>query len=266
MRGVDAVIHLAGQSAWDDIVRDDRAGHLDEVITGGTRNVAHTARQTGARMVYISSTVVLGGTRAPTALDEKGPADEAAASRLAYARAKRCAEAVCHEAVGRGADIVTVNPAEVYGPGDTAFITSKNLIYFAESSPVVVCRGGTSIAYVDDVAAAIVGALDRGRTGHRYFLGGSGLTLVQLARMCLDIIGKRTRIITVPGIALAAFARLSQLLHLPGAIDPGIVPYATRYWFIDSTKARRELGARFRSARDTLTPTLTWLREAGHIA
>ena len=44
-----------------------------------------------------------------------------------------------------------------------------------------------------------------------------------------------------------------------------MIPYATRYWFVDSSKAQRELGVSFRSARDTLEPTLAWLREAGHI-
>lgn len=266
MRGTDAVIHLAGQSAWDDITRAETEGQLDEVICGGTRIVADAARENGVRMVHVSSTVALGGTRSPAALDEKSAVDESAASRLAYARAKLAAEAVCNEAVAAGADIVTVNPAEVYGPDDTALITGKNLIYFAEQSPVIVCPGGTSIAYVDDVADAIIGAIDRGHRGHRYLLGGPGLTLAELARLCLDILGKRARVLTVPGAALAAFARIGKALRLPGAIDPGIVPYATRYWFIDSTKARRELRARFRSARDTLAPTLAWLREAGHIA
>ena len=47
--------------------------------------------------------------------------------------------------------------------------------------------------------------------------------------------------------------------------NPRVIPYATRYWFVDASKAERELGVSFRSARDTLAPTLAWLKEAGHI-
>jgi dihydroflavonol-4-reductase len=44
-----------------------------------------------------------------------------------------------------------------------------------------------------------------------------------------------------------------------------VIPYATRYWFVDSSKATRELGVTFRSARDALAPTLAWLKETGRV-
>jgi dihydroflavonol-4-reductase len=55
-------------------------------------------------------------------------------------------------------------------------------------------------------------------------------------------------------------------LHLPVPFNPHVVPYATRYWFVDSAKARRELGVTFRGARETIQPTLDWLRRAGYLS
>ena len=51
-----------------------------------------------------------------------------------------------------GLDVVMVNPTEVYGPNDIGLVTASNLVDFAKSNPVVVCRGGTSVVHVEDVA------------------------------------------------------------------------------------------------------------------
>jgi dihydroflavonol-4-reductase len=58
-------------------------------------------------------------------------------------------------------------------------------------------------------------------------------------------------------------SRLAIRLRIPLPYDPHVVPYATRYWFVDNTKARRELGVTFRGARETIASTLTWLEAKG---
>jgi dihydroflavonol-4-reductase len=70
----------------------------------------------------------------------------------------------------------------------------------------------------------------------------------------------------VPNAIARAVSRLAVALHVPLPYNPHVVPYATRYWFVDSTKARRELGVTFRSARETIQSTLDWLERAGHLS
>ena len=70
---------------------------------------------------------------------------------------------------------------------------------------------------------------------------------------------------TIPNGLARVVSRLGIRLHLPLPHNPYVVPYATRYWFVDSTKAQRELGATFRGARDTIGTTLEWVNEAGLI-
>src|SRR5262249_59107365 len=119
--------------------------------------------------------------------------------QLSYSRHKRAAEAMCLEATKDGGpDVIIVNPAEVYGPNDTALITACNLIDFAKSKPVLVCSGGTSVVHVDDVALAIVRALEKGKAGERYILGGENLTVRQLAELCLELLGQKKKIVQIP--------------------------------------------------------------------
>ena len=55
------------------------------------------------------------------------------------------------------------------------------------------------------------------------------------------------------------------MLHIPLPYNPRVVPYATRYFWVDASKARRELGVDFRGARETLAPTISWLKSTGLI-
>ena len=262
MAGCDAVIHLASLSSWDLIDSPE----MKDVVLGGTKNVLEAAQALGnPRVVFVSSVTAVGATAGPETLDEAAPYNLESERGLTYSLYKHQAEALCSEAVARGQHVVVVNPAEVYGPNDTAFITSSNLIDFAKSNPVLVCRGGTSVAFVDDVALGIARAMERGRSGERYILGGQNLTLEELARETLSILDRKARIWVLPNPLIRAVTRIATWLRIKLPYNPRVIPYATRYWFMDSRKAQSELGVSFRAARATLEPTLAWLREAGHI-
>jgi dihydroflavonol-4-reductase len=215
--------------------------------------------------VFVSSGAAVGATAEPRPLDESAPYNLASERGLTYAQYKHQAEAMCASAVECGQDVVIVNPAEVYGPNDTALVTACNLIDFARSNPVLVCNGGTSVVFVDDVALGIVRAMERGRAGERYILGGPNVTFEQLAQETLDILARSARVWVLPNPLIRAVTKVATGLRIKLPYNPRVIPYATRYWFVDSSKAQRELGVSFRSARDTLEPTLAWLREAGHI-
>jgi dihydroflavonol-4-reductase len=259
MAGCDCTVHLAAPGGWS----NDEPTLLRRVIEGGTRNVLHAASErVDHRVVVVSSTAAINASDAPHVFDERAEftvSDPA----LQYALAKHWAEFHAQVAYERGVPVVIVNPAEVYGPGDTALVTAGNLIDFATSTPVLVCHGGTSVVHVDDVASGIIAALHRGRPGERYILGGENLTIRQLAQLCLDLLGRRALVVTVPN-ALARFAsRLAVRHRVSLPFNPHVVPYATRYWFVDNGKARRELGVPFRNARDTIESTLEWLQAEG---
>jgi dihydroflavonol-4-reductase len=261
MRGCDATIHLAAPGGWD---HDDQAAVLD-VIEGGTRNVLSAAEShTGHRVLFVSSTAAIACSSAPVIFDENSKFDIPDES-LTYAHAKHRAEIEAAAAFRRGVDVVTVNPGEVYGPGDTALGTAGNLIDFAKSTPVLVCDGGTSVVHVDDVASGILAAVAGGRAGERYILGGENVTIRALAELVIELTGRRTGVVRVPNGPVRVVARAAARLRIPVPFNPHVVPYATRYWFTSSDKARRELGVSFRGARETIADTLAWLVATGRL-
>jgi dihydroflavonol-4-reductase len=261
MRGCQAVVHLAGLSSWSEI----RSPLLTEVVVAGTGRVLAAARAAGGlRTVYVSSSVAVAGSREPLVHQETSRLT-LPLERYPYAHAKQRAEALCQQAAADGLPVTIVNPCEVYGPNDSALITAGNLLDFARSWPVLVCSGGTSVVHVDDVAEGIVAALERGRPGRRYILGGDNLTVRQLAALTLDLLGLSRPIVRLPNGAIQALAAAGRW-GLPLPFDPEVIPYATLFWFMDNTRARTELGLTFRSARETLAPTLAWLQQTGRLA
>ena len=260
MEGCASVVHLAGISRWAEI----HSPRMEQVTVGGTANVLETARARGGpRIVFVSSAVAVNGTPRPVVHTETSPCS-LDLTRYVYARAKREAEARCRQAAADGVPVVIVNPGEVYGPDDTDLVTAANLVDFARSRPVLVCHGGTSVAHVGDVAAGIVAALEKGRAGERYILGGDNLTIRQLAELTLSILGQAKPIWTFPNPLVRLLASTGRF-GVPLPFDPAVIPYATLYWFMDNRKAREELGVAFRPARDALAPTLDWLRASGHV-
>ena len=135
------------------------------------------------RVVYVSSVLAIGSRNQPEPVDETNPFELFADKSVTHSHHKYRAEELCRQAAAAGQDVVIVNPAEVYGPNDVGRITAGNLIDFARSNPVLVCRGGTSIVHIEDVARGMLAAVEHGRSGQRYILGGENITHRQLAEI-----------------------------------------------------------------------------------
>jgi len=260
IRGCRAILHLASPSAWRDIT----SPHMRDIVEGGTRNILELAKEEGdCRVVFCSTVIAVNGAEAPEMMREDSPVGLADNPELVYAHAKHRAEKICRDAAAHGQDVVIVNPSETYGPADDALITAGNLIDFAKSWPVLVSHGGTGIVHVDDIAQGMVRAMERGEAGERYILSGDNLTIRELAATTLELLGQRKPILAMPTGVLRWIARMAIRFNIPMPFEPHVIPYATRYFFMDNTKARTTLGVEFRPAREVLAPTLAWLKAAG---
>lgn len=257
--GCDAIIHLACASAWSEL----RAlgPRIDSIAVDGTRNVLQAGHSAGVRrFVHVSSVVAVNGSEEPVVFDETSPY-ELEGRGLSYSLAKRRAEELVLGYAQRGLDVVIASPAEVYGPGDDGFVTAGNIRDIMQAHTPISCEGGTSIAHVDDVAQGIVAALFRGRPGERYILGGDNLSVHELTRTVLRLCGRKEAAIEVPNAALFTMVRLMREAGMTPPISEDVLEYATLYWFMDSSKARRELGYEPRDAESTLRLVVSWLRE-----
>jgi dihydroflavonol-4-reductase len=255
--GCDACIHLAGLSGWDQIT----GPAVHDVIHHGTMRLLEAVRGGGVRrFVYVSSTAAIDGTERPVVLDERSrfTLDR---SGLDYAVAKHAAERAVLDHNHGDFEAVIVSPAETYGADDEDWITAGSIRDVLSGWPAMAVRGGSSVVHVDDVAAGIAAAMERGGAGQRYILGGDNLTIAQIVRLMLDIAALRRPVVVVPFAVLRGAVRACRLLQLAPPIEPVLLAYLSRYWFVDSGKARTELGYRPRPAREALAPAVHWVRD-----
>lgn len=259
--GTEAVLHLASVSSWKDLSSDV----LESTIIGGTENVLEAAREAGVkRVVFVSSILAVNASTTPIVFDETSPF-QMEGSGLRYSIAKNKAERIAFAAARDGLEVVIVNPGEVYGAGDDDFITAGNIKDILTSWPALACAGGNPVCHVEDIADGVIAGLERGRSGERYILGGDNLSVEETVRLTLDIAGKSAPVLKLPNGLVKGAVRGLAKLGLPTPVIPDVLDYATLYWFMDSSKAKRELGYRPRSARDALTPVVRWLYEQGHV-
>ncbi|MHB8874694.1 MAG: NAD-dependent epimerase/dehydratase family protein [Myxococcaceae bacterium] len=184
---------------------------------------------------------------------------------MLYAGAKHEAEALCQSFAAQGLPVVTVNPVEIYGPEDEKLITASYIRDTLKDWPAMAVSGGTSVVHVEDVAEGILLALFKGRAGERYILGGENLTVRRIIELTLEVAGLRKWVLQLPNWLIKAVVKTLAFLRLPTPVLPDLLDHATLYWWMDSGKSQRELGYRFRGAREAIADVVKWLKESGRV-
>ena len=265
-RGCDAVVHMA---ALVKIWAPD-PGRFETVNVGGARNVVAAAREAGARLLYTSSFIALGPS-GEGRLDGERP-HPGPPYRNAYERTKAEADALARRAAADGQDVVIVYPGVVYGPGD---MTEGNIVarmitdHLNGRLPALVGPGDRrwSYAFVDDVAEGHAQALEKGRGGDRFVLGGEDATLAQLFALVQAATGHAPPRLHLPYAVATAIGRAQWLWaeatgHAP-QLTHGEVGVFREHWACDSRKAVERLGYRPRPLTEGLMETIGWLRREG---
>jgi len=236
----------------------------------GTRDLLRLAAEAGVeRIVYTSSVATLG--RRADGL----PADEATPSRLAdmvghYKRSKYLAEEEVRQlAREEGVPVVIVNPSAPVGPRDVKPTPTGKVILDAMHGRIpMVVDTGLNVVHVDDVAAGHLGALEHGKVGERYVLGGENMTLQALLAEVCRLCERRAPTLCVPHhlVLPAAWAceAWARLTHGEPRISVDAVRMSRHKMYFSSDKARHALGYRARPATTGITDAVTWFREAGY--
>ena len=121
-----------------------------------------------------------------------------------------------------------------------------------------------NVAHVDDVAAGHVLALERGRIGRSYILGGENLTLQQLLAELAAITGLPEPRIRVPrSLVPRPWPRVSEavegrLLRRHPSVPLEAARMSTSQMAFDDSRARAELGYAPRPAAEALEASARW--------
>ncbi len=266
LRGADALMHVAADyRLW---VRDPEQMYQSNVE--GTRALLRLAREEGvARTVYTSSVATMGFQRDGTIIDETTPV--ALADMVGhYKRSKYLAEQVALEAARAGQHVITLNPTTPIGAGDVKPTpTGRIVVDFLNGNFPAYMDTGLNLVDVGEVARTHVAALERGRPGERYILGGENLTLKQIFDKMSTVTGLPSPKHKVPVPVAMVFAFFDEWItgRLRGR-EPRATVEAVRMgrkrMYASSAKAERELGFRVLPVYPALRAAIDWFRAHGY--
>lgn len=243
MEGMEAVFHAA---AW--MGGPEQAGRQYAVTVEGTRNVMQAARKMGIRrIVHTSSVAALGVpdyTANPMILLNENHTWNYRPDYYPYGYAKYLAELEVQKAVAQGIDAVIVNPTVIFGAGDVYRQVGSIIMHVAERQVQVAIEGGINCVHIADVVDGHLAALERGRTGERYILGGENLSHMQLLQQIGEITGVPAPNLVLPTGLVRHLAGPAQLLQtfLKLPVSAELLRLAGYYFYYDMRKAENELG------------------------
>lgn len=254
---LDAVFHVAGDTnLWS-------ANNARQTLVNvdGTRNVVEAALARRAKKLVATSSVAAFGIHEGR-ITEETPSN-AMASNINYFRTKWLGEEEVRKGVRAGLDATIINPSHIIGPYDTR--NWSRMITMVEQDKLPgVPPGAGSFCHVRSVVNAHIAAVDRGRPGHNYLLGGTDATFLEMVTIIGRLTGKKTPKRAVPAVLLKALGRVNQCISFVTGREPDVTPESaalvTKRVLCDCSKAERELGFLRVPLEDMLRDCYNWMR------
>jgi dihydroflavonol-4-reductase len=247
--------------------------HFYTTNVEGSRHVVGAAWRAGVeRVCYTSSVATIGLQRT---------LDGAAATEDDYAhvehlfgnykRSKYVAEHEVLRLAAQGAPVVLVQPTFPVGPGDRRPTpTGKLVVDYLNGKVPGYVDTTLNVVHVDDLAEGHVLALERGRQGTSYILGGENRTMREVLALLAELTGLRAPTLRVPASVSVLAARVSDAVEArllrrePHVPLEGALMAATQMRF-DDARARAELGYASRPARDALADAVDYFVGEGYV-
>lgn len=264
IKTLSGVFHLAA------LVRHSRSATEDIYRTNvdGTLGMLRVASRYGARMVYASTSGVVGCfSREGDWADEHSAYQAEMIASWPYYHSKLTAEQRGRElAAELGTQFVVLRPPVLLGPGDHRFRSSGHVLKMLRGKLPFLIQGGMHFADVRDVSDAIVAAMQHPAPRDVYHLPGTACGIDTFFGMIEAVSGvPAPKTVLPPSIALAAaHAGATVDRVLPGKKlalpDPVVVEMASKYWGLRSRWVEEELAFKNRPGIQTIADTVAWLR------
>jgi dihydroflavonol-4-reductase len=262
--GIRDVYHLAGRVSRD---RSD-AREMYDIHVEGTRLLCDAAKSAGVKTIVLASTsgTIAVSKEGEVIPDETYPVPLDIISRWPYYASKAYQEmAALERFTGKGLRLVIMNPSLLLGPGDERLSSTKVILDFMARKIGAVPTGGVSFVDARDAATTFKAAMKKGRHGERYLLGAANWTFNKF-------FGRLERLTKVSAPKLALPSRIaitgSKLVDsffkqwdMTSPVEPGSIEMAQYFWYLNCSKAARELNFKPRDPGETLHETVSYLRE-----
>jgi dihydroflavonol-4-reductase len=134
-----------------------------------------------------------------------------------------------------------------------------------------VAGGGINVVDVADVALGHLLAMQSGKVGERYILGGDNLTFPQVFETLCDLTGLAEPSAPKGKFTMQLAGSVFELLARLSGGQPRITrrlarDYVDSYSWATSEKAERELSYTHRPAREALLRSVRWFLAYGYVA
>ncbi|XXF79578.1 NAD-dependent epimerase/dehydratase family protein [Myxococcaceae bacterium GXIMD 01537] len=257
LEGVEAVYHLAGLVSFQD--KDARkmyALHVD-----ATRELVRDVREAGVKRFILASTSgTIAVSKEERVCSEEDDYPITVVGRWPYYLSKIYEEKLTLEYCRKHSiPLVVLNPSLLMGPGDERLSSTWTVVKFLNGDIPAMPNGGMSFVDVRDAADTFVQALTRGELYGRHLMGVN-MTMPEFFRRLERLTGVSSPKLRLPSVAnvlgAKALERWAKLRGTQPTLDPQEVDVGEHWFWLDASKAERELGFRARDPHETLLDTV----------
>lgn len=264
MESCTEVFHLAAYAKnWS----KDKRAYFEQNVDGMV-NVFEAAKSVGVRRIVFTSTIVTFGPTPPGVVGNETMPRITGHFYTEYEESKTVAEKEALRMAAAGYPVVIVNPTRVYGPGKLTEGNSVSLMIdmYDRGKVPVLLNGGTDIGnyvFVDDLVQGHILAMEKGRIGERYILGGENVGLKRFFELVDEVSRKRHFQFVLPPALGMAYGRMEQKkaewFGLYPQITPGWVETYLQDWAYSSAKAEVELAYKITPLKEGIRMTYEWI-------
>ena len=269
LQGCDALFHTAAYFREYYQGSADHWTKLENINIKGSVKILEAAEKQGVmKAIYVSSSGTIGMKSDGSAGDETTPPSPFAAENL-YFKSKVLADKAVDEFTQKSKmPVVQILPGWMFGIGDAAPTSSGQIVLdFLNGKLPGTFNGGTSTVDAKDVAQAMINAVELGKSGEKYLVGGEFYLMEEIIETLAEVSGNPKLKMKIPNFVILTLANFSELFSRltgkPPMISKNGIKTLQAKLTVDSSKAKRELGAKFRPIAETLADEVKWYRNNG---
>lgn len=262
--GHDVLIHSAGLVSHT----EEDSQRVWQIHVEGTQNILKAAKEAGIRrVIYLSTSGTIAvHTKDEPVATEDSPSPFPLIKEWPYYRSKLFAEQIALDCNAPDFEVICLNPSLLLGPGDTAEgVSTKPVRMFLDDELPVAPSGGIAFVDVRDVAEMVVSCIQKGTPGARYLLNGANMSFLNFYQKIARISDKNPPLLQMPKITRKALGWIPNWKKIGENVGLTLerhdVLLASHFWYVDDSKARKELDWEPRDPLQTLEDTIKEIKD-----
>jgi len=237
-----------------------------EINVKGTKNVMEAALTSGVKKLVITSTAAVFGPSSNGEVNEKSRRETECFTE--YEKTKEKADLLALNYLKKGLEVVLVHPTRVYGPGlikESNSATKLLRLYIQGRWPIMPGNGKSigNYVYIDDVIKGHLLAMNKGRSGEKYILGGENASYLRFFNSLKKVSQKNYPLLRLPFFIIFGFSQIikisAKIFDYYPFITPEMAKKLSQNWLISHKKAYQELGYKPIPLEKGMAKTIQWL-------